>query len=131
MGSLNKEGSLTFKLSKLGRVTTTPPPPYPKEGYLPSPRPPPDIGRGLNRTYSVLIHLGTLDPSKARLSESNKKIVFLIAERECLRRAASKGRGDCLRNKVAIFFVRCAHLALLTKQSLQNQQILGSRYDWK
>ncbi len=37
-------------------VTTTPPPPCPKEGYLPTPRPPPDIGRGLNRTYSVLIH---------------------------------------------------------------------------
>ena len=30
--------------------TTTPPPPYPKEGYLPSPRPPPDIGMGLNRS---------------------------------------------------------------------------------
>ena len=29
---------------------------YPKEGYLPTPRPPPDIGRGLNRTYSVLVH---------------------------------------------------------------------------
>ena len=34
------------------RVTTTPPPPYPKEGYLPSPRPPPDIERGLNRSLS-------------------------------------------------------------------------------
>ena len=33
-------------------VTTTPPPPCPKEGYLPSPRPPPDIGRGLNRSLS-------------------------------------------------------------------------------
>ena len=32
--------------------TTTPPPPYPKEGYLPSPRPPPDIGMGLNRSLS-------------------------------------------------------------------------------
>ena len=37
-------------------ITTTPPPPYPKEGYLPSPKPPPDIGRGLNRSYSSLIH---------------------------------------------------------------------------
>ena len=37
-------------------VTTTPPPPCPKEGYLPTPRPPPDIGRGLNRSYSSLLH---------------------------------------------------------------------------
>ena len=33
-------------------ITTTPPPPYPKKGYLPTPKPPPDIGRGLNRSYS-------------------------------------------------------------------------------
>ena len=37
-------------------ITTTPPPPYPKKGYLPTPKPPPDIGRGLNRSYSSLIH---------------------------------------------------------------------------
>ena len=36
--------------------TTTPPPPYPNEGYLPTPRPPPDIGMGLNRSYSSLFH---------------------------------------------------------------------------
>ena len=89
MGSLNKEGSLTFKLSKLGRVTTTPPPPYPKEGYLPTPPPPPDIGRGLNRTYSVLRHYGTLDPSKGRGDFLRSKVAIVYRASPAIRQAAS------------------------------------------
>ncbi len=57
-------------------ITTTPPPPYPKKGYLPTPKPPPDIGRGLNRSYSLEAVAVIAHATKLRLFYASKMRLF-------------------------------------------------------
>ncbi len=59
------------------RILQPLPPLLHKERPQPTPRPPPFLGMGLNRSCSSLLHLGTLDPSKSR-GDLLRNIVAII-----------------------------------------------------